>query len=147
MGSMYERTYGRTRTKIHTHPPTHAPVPVCTRRGVRRSGVCLIALLCAFSVGAAGTMSDLEALAWHFRFTHGAAHSSVLLPPLQRTLHRMQEHVAANLGQAWGEVKEGQLGLCIDECGAVEVGLGLWVHFHFLVQKKTHHTHGRHGCG
>jgi hypothetical protein len=56
---------------------------------------------CAGAGAGAGAAAgdDLEELAWRFRFAPGAAHASVLLEPLQRTLLSMQEHVAANLAQ------------------------------------------------
>lgn len=97
------------------------PASSCLRRAnILSLQALLILAIYTPSAGAMTTINDLEELAWHFRFTHGAAHTSVLLLPLQRTMQRMQEHVAANVAQAW-EVKVGQLGLCVDECGVVEV--------------------------
>jgi hypothetical protein len=72
--------------------------------------------LYATEAAAAAPSADLEALAWAFRFTHSVAHTSPLLPPLQRTLARMQQHVA---------LEPAGNGLCFDECGQVE-RLAFW---------------------
>jgi hypothetical protein len=65
----------------------------------------------ATEAATAAPSADLEALAWAFRFKHYVAHTSPLLPPLQRTLARMQQHVA---------LEPAGNGLCFDECGQVE---------------------------
>ena len=84
----------------------------CARRkaGALRL-LALLALGAHAAAAAAAPPADLEALAWAFRFTHSEAHSSPLVPPLQRTLVRMQQRAASGPAEK---------GLCVDECGEVE---------------------------